>query len=352
MKKFVENTSCILFKANLPENNICVIECDPGQKVLGNKYVSSCDVFFVEQKFEIKGEKRTIKKCINDCLEYSTEYKFVFQSSNEKECLKSCNEDLLKIGNYCYKNSCDKSQHKIYFNPSDQICGESCTSNFYEKLSENSDIYFCISSCDVGQFELEKENSKTECLSECPQDANYIVDGNKCTQTDCSNKLINANKGSYLIYECINYNLCSDGQFNSETNKKCYSICKGNDEGNPFILTIENNDHQITNRKCSDGCSEPYIYYKEDKICLIDYDDLLVEQGTKKCVESCNDNQFKYDNKCWDNYEVIQTDPDNPKFLRYVSPNNECMVHCPEDKKCHPSEGVLKDTHECVENCN
>ena len=341
------DTSCILFKASPAENNICVIECDPGQKVLENKCVTSCPNFFVEQKIEIKGEKRTIKKCINDCQEYSTEYKFVFQSSNGKECLKSCNEDLLKIGNYCYKNSCDKSQQKIYFNPSDQSCGEICTSIFYEKLSDNSDIFFCKSSCNVGQFKLEKENSKTECLSECPQEANYIVDGNKCSQIECNNKLIKANKGSYLIYECINNNLCSDDQFYSETNKKCYSICKGNDEGNSFSLTIENDAHQITNRKCFDGCSEPYIYYKEDKICLKDCNGLLVEQDTKKCVESCNDNQFKYDNKCWDNCPVIETDPDNPKFLRYVSPNNECMVHCPEDKKCHPSEGVF----ECISDC-
>ena len=350
-EKICRDTPCILFKDNSDENKICVTECGTGQKVLDNKCVAanSCSYFFVEQKIEIKGEKRTIKKCINDCQEYSTEYKFIFKSSNGKECLKSCNEDFIKIGNFCYQNNCDKSNNKIYFNPSDLSCDESCTSNFYEKLSDYSDIYICKSSCDFGQFEYEKGSSKTECLSECPEEANYIVDGNKCTSTSCNNKLIKADKGSYLIYECLNNNLCSEGRFYSETNKECYSICKGNDEGNPFSLTTKNADGTIAERKCSIKCIGDYIYYKEDKICLENCDTgLLVEERTNKCVESCNDiNKFLYDNKCWDNCPVIGADPDNPQYLRYELPNKECLTHCPEEKKCHPSEGVF----ECISDC-
>jgi len=348
-EKICRDTPCILFKDNIENPKICVTECGTGKKVLGNKCVDSCENFFVEQKIEIKGEERIIKKCINDCQEYSSEYKFILHSSNGKECLKSFNEDFIKIGNNCYINNCDKSTDKIFFNPSNQVCDTSCPVNsennneYYEKLSDNSDIYICKSSCNLGQFEYEKVEQKIECLSECPQDANYIVDGNKCKSPTNCNKIIKANKGSYLIYECINNNLCSDGQFYSETNNECYSICKGNDEGNPFSLTVES-EGAVVKRICSGACdNNNYKYYKEDKICMKEAcDGLLVEQGTNRCVESCNEiNKFKYESQC------LLNCPSEPQFLRYVSPNNECIQHCPEDKRCHPLEGG----YECISNC-
>ena len=77
-EKICRDTPCILFKEDSADNKICVTECGTGQKVLVNKCVDSCTSnFFVEQIIEIKGEKRTIKKCVNDCLEYSSEYEFI-----------------------------------------------------------------------------------------------------------------------------------------------------------------------------------------------------------------------------------------------------------------------------------
>ena len=57
------------------------------------------------------------------------------------------------------------------------------------------------------------------------------------------------------------------------------------------------------------SCSETYKYYKEDKICLKEVDEcedfLLIKLDTNKCVESCLETQFKYDNKCRDNIIVL-----------------------------------------------
>ena len=85
--------SCILFKES--DSKICVTECGPNQKVDGNKCVDDCPSssfpFFVEEKIEIKGIERTIKKCINtNCQDYSAEYNIIYASSNGKECLKTC----------------------------------------------------------------------------------------------------------------------------------------------------------------------------------------------------------------------------------------------------------------------
>ena len=99
-----------------------------------------------------------------------------------------------------------------------------------------------------------------------------------------------------------------------------FPICKDNDEGNPFSLTIES-EGNIIERKCSSSFSETYKYYIEDKICLKEVDeceDLLIELDTNKCVESCIETQFKYYNKCRDNC------PSGNE--RYISPNNDVWI--------------------------
>jgi hypothetical protein len=73
--------------------------------------------------------------------EYSSEYEFIFQSSFLNECLKTCNEGFIKIGNFYNKNVCDKLNSKIFFNPSDKSFGTNYISGFYEQLSDYSDIY-------------------------------------------------------------------------------------------------------------------------------------------------------------------------------------------------------------------
>jgi len=341
-EKICRDTPCILFKDNTEGQKICVTECEEGKKVSGNKCADSCsENFFVEQKIEIKGLTKTIKKCVSDCLGYSSEYEFIYEnSSNENECLKTCNEGFIKIGHHCYKNVCDKLNLKIFFNPSDKTCDESCSDDYYEKLSDNSDIYICKSACDSEQFKYLKDG-KYECLSECPEEAKYIHQNNECKSDECNNKILKIDKGSYKIYECIDdYNLCSGGGFYSDAHNKCFSICKGNDEGNPFSLTIKN-EGNIIERKCFIKCSGTYKYYKEDKKCLEEgeCEGLLVEHDTNKCVESCNGIQFIYNNECWDNC------PNGHQ--RYISPNNECMDHCPEDKNYHPLEGGF----ECFSGC-
>ena len=99
-----------------------------------------------------------------------------------------------------------------------------------------------------------------------------------------------------------------------------FPICKDNDEGNPFSLTIES-EGNIIERKCSSSFSETYKYYIEDKICLKEVDeceDLLIELDTNKCVESSIETQFKYDNKCQDNCSSGNE--------RYISHNNDVWI--------------------------
>ena len=253
--------------------------------------------------------------------------------------MKTCHEGFYKIGNYCYRN-CEGSNK--YIEPPNYVCSASCSTNFYEKIPGYSDIYICKSNCASGQFKVDDGNSKFECVSECPQGKNHITSDNKC-KVDCGTQLeiIKVQKENYDIYECIVS--CPDDKFYSEVNKRCYSICNGNDNDNPFSLTIEDNTGLITERKCHNSCiyesDDKYKYYKDDKICMKNCN-LLAEDETNRCTETCNNDyyKFKYDGKC------LHECPSDNK--RYLSSNYECIDKCPAYKNHFPQEGF-----ECIDEC-
>ena len=333
--------SCILFKES--DSKICVTECGPNQKVDGNKCVDDCPSssfpFFVEEKIEIKGIERTIKKCINtNCQDYSAEYNIIYASSNGKECLKTCHEGFYQMGNYCFRN-CEGSNK--YIDIPNYTCSSACSTDYYEKIPGYSDIYICKNNCDLGQFKVEY-SGKFECVSECPQGKNHVTSENECKEV-CETtqlKIIKDIKEDYTIYECIA--LCPDDKFYSETNKRCYSICKGNDIGNPFSLTVEDSSGTIIKRKCHNSCiyagDDKYKYYEEDKIC-IETCTLLIEQDTNRCTENCDNDYYKYEY----NGECLHECPNN---MRYLSPNYECIDICPGHKNYFPQNG-----YECIAGC-
>ena len=339
-EKICREESCILFKES--DSKICVSECGLTQKVDGNHCVDDCpstdNPFFVEEKIEIKGIERPIKKCINQkCQDYSSEYGIIYVSSNGKECLKTCHEGFYKIGNYCYRN-CEGSNK--FIDPINYNCISSCSTDYYEKIPEYTDIYICKSNCDSRQFKVSDGNGKFECVSECPQEKNHINSENEC-KDNCGTqlKIIKDEKENYIIYQCID--LCPDNKFYSEENQRCYSICKGNDQ-NQFSLTIEN-DGEIIERKCHTSCIfeeiDTYKYYSEDKICMKECP-LLVEQQTNRCTETCDNDyyKFKYESEC------LHECPDEKK--RYLSSNYECIDICPEHKNYFPQSGF-----ECIDEC-
>jgi len=97
-EKICRSSPCTLFKSEDEEENICVTQCEGNQKIKkengNNMCVNDCgDNYFVEEKIEIRGVQRAIKRCIDiTCQEYSNEYGIIYFSENGKECLKTCNE--------------------------------------------------------------------------------------------------------------------------------------------------------------------------------------------------------------------------------------------------------------------
>ena len=395
--------SCSLFKE--PNSKICVTECEPNQKVdENNACVNSCGgtQFIVEEEIEIKGNKRMIKKCISrTCHDYSSSYQFIYSSNNGKECLKSCHDGLIKIGNFCYDKCVTPN---TFLDPSTPACSDECPGgvNYYEELSDYPGIYICKNSCG-GKFKY-SISGKYKCLSECPPGANHIVSGNECKQNCEPNEkeIIKEIKDSYIIYECISS--CNDNFFYSASEKKCFSICKGNDNNNPFSLSIKDNDGNIIERKCAGSCDNTdhsFNYYnKNDYICK-ESCDLFIEEETNRCTDKCDDEHYKfqYGNQCLrqcpsehnrylrSNFNCIDKCTDPTKFLPQVG--FECISGCEEgqfkeiikdssnqptgeyrcvrsygpnqyyykpDKilidQCDTGHYVIEDTHECIADCN
>ena len=395
-EKICRSTICTIFKSDSTDDaHICVTECPGNKRVDGNKCVNGCpsDKYFVEEKIEIRGVQRTIKKCIDTtCLEYSNDYGIIYFSEAGKECLKVCHEGFYKIENYCYKK-CEGTEK--FLNPEDSKCYEDsshCSGNHYEELLDYPGIYICKSSCETGKFKLKEEAdgvNRYECLSECPSGKHFIK-GNECSD-GCDTgeiEIIKEVKDSYTIYECLPS--CPNNGYYSSTNKKCYSICKGNDRDNSFSLT----ESASGNRKCFSSCDdELYKFYKDDdKVCMINCN-LLEEKVTNRCTENCDNEyyKFKFGGTCIhecpnthkyylkSNYECINRCP--PPTIYLPIEGNECISGCEEgqykklenenyrcvneygdkyyynpDKilkdNCNTNHYVVEDTNECVENCD
>ena len=401
-EKICREESCSLFKAS--ESKECVTQCGQNEKVNENNVcVATCGdtQFIVEEEIEIKGDKRMIKKCISrSCHDYSSSYQFIYYSSYGKECLKSCHEGLYKIGNSCY-NKCEDSNTFLDPSPSNPTCSTSCSTDYYEELLDYPGIYICKSSCG-NKFQIFVD-SKYKCLSECPSNANHITNGNECKPNCGTNEkeIIKEIKDSYTIYKCISS--CNDNLFYSESEKKCFSVCKGNDYLKPFSLSKKDSGGSIIERKCDSSCDNAensFKYYNDNDYICKESCGLLIEENTNRCTDKCNDElyKFQYDRQC-----LRQCPQEHNRYLRSdykcidkcLEPNIflpqegfECISECgegqykeiikngdqptgeyrcvrsyganqyyyKEDKilisKCDEGHYVIEDTHECIEGCN
>ena len=113
----------------------------------------------------------------------------------------------------------------------------------------------------------------------------------------------------------------------SESEKKCFSVCKGNDNLNPFSLSIKVNDRNHIERNCAASCdnTENYFkYYNENDYICKDSCDLLIEEDTNRYTDKCNDEHYKfqYDHKC-----LVQCLEGNKRYLRS---NYKCIDKCPD----------------------
>ena len=360
--------SCELYEGET--SHICVKQCPQGYKVYDNYCIGNCPPDkpnFVESTMSILGENKNINRCILNCNQESTDYKYILKNNNQ--CLKGCLGDFYIVGNFCY-NKCTNG--KNFINPSDYQCKDSCDGyEFYEKLGNYQNIYICKSNAE-GKLYFTTGTPGKELYSECPEGKNFIGKDNECKQecdsTDneelyyeliketpykiykCISSCSNPNKKNYIDKECIDgcpqdYHKVGDKCFlpcpvekpylNEESNE-CVDLCQG--EKKYFIETEDQ-------KKCLKDCTTLYPYFYVAQIdskyyykCKATCSVYIVNEDSNIIAKECLDPSTECPNT-------------GAKFRYEIGNKIECYTVCPNGKyyidDSYDSDEKLKCLDEC-----
>lgn len=248
-------------------------------------------------------------KCYDECPVNS------YFSVADNKCLK-CPENC----NFCSERECIRCKKSYFLNMKDKVCMDYCPIDTILEKKEKGN-YICksckenCSSCDSSLKCLKcKGNTflfEGECLTKCPD--NYLInyENKRCDKKDKSNieKSLSINKvcekGYYLIDDIYCVKQCSDGY--TDKDKKCVLCEKPNE--------------------CK-KCSNLNLNY-----CETCYDNHFGYDG--RCYYNCPKSFFKADNtckKCSNGCEICSNENTCEKCLKgYYYKNGLCVQECGEN---------------------
>ena len=392
--KILLNTKCpLLYSVNSFK---CLYNCDGGKVLPNDVCTTACPSeypYYNNESKTINSKTIYINKCLSQCPEYSLIY--------SKKCIKNCPNDYsFNNKKICYPNC----NHLQKFNLKNGQCEYECPGDkYYEKTTEygTPDIYVCKDLC-LGSKKFIKDEEDPECVTQCPQKNNYILNGNKC-KPSCNTaypyykELPRASGSTYPIYECLKFCPLEDGykyvkydnSYDSIKNKgQCLLACP-----DTFNFIIEG----ILN-ECLSSCPTGYFFdlsnaaspiCKKYNFCVQNtnqkkyyfngtcYDlngcktlkKFFVEDY--KCVDECKINIYKKKTSVTDVFECTYKCGEN----EFIDSRNYCVDECPErenfigkDKKCKAqcdeSEGFYHyyefkksrdnkySIYKCIEKCS
>ena len=370
----------------LPEqfeyNNNCYDECPtPTFKIFENKNKCVEDVpenYFLDNDGIYKQCFNKCKKCnksgndnSNNCDECIDNYKFIIDSlAYENNCYKNCDYNYYFKGTNIYEctqsDECPLQYNKLINNKKkciddckkenlfeyNNLCLEMCPSN--KKIYSEQKL--CLDECLLTQFEF-----NNYCYDDCPENTHKIfIDNYKCIEEVPENFFLDndniykkcfplckkcAQLGNELenkCEKCINdYTFINDPSLNSEN---CYNKCNYYyylDESSKYTCTqfnecpLKYNKLVLQKNKCIDSCINDNDYkYDYNNIC---YEECPENTKTyideKKCLDSCELNQFEYDNKCYNNCDLIS---DGKKIIC------EYITKFPKNNSLYYLDGLIK----------
>ena len=368
------STQCIGTDLNYGDDKICVKNCS------NFKYN------------KIENEKD--KSCVNKC-DITSDYKYSIiddeaLTNEEAIVIKSCSnqcEKYYSLQDYICSSKCIKPN---IFLISDKICNDKCLpGQFANPLTahESNAEYECLSGCKIGLFYYENENI---CMTNCSQ--NYVIQGTqKCIEScdEIKSETSDELEKKYYFYEkwdsssTFKENTCvtecpNDKQYidyNNHCTEKCES--EGYKYYNPNEKKCLNEcptGTKINDYECLSKC--PFDKF-EDKtgICITSCSDskagyLFYYESEKKCLKECNSTDYIYKND--DNsYKCVKTCPKKNDKEMYIN-DKECVENCPDYKKyfigdetttskicmtdCPSSHPILKiddnNDYKCFDSCN
>ena len=283
-------------------NNNCV-ECNNGYifidepEATKNNCYGECQKYYY---FMIDNNKYKYI-CVNNCPK---EYNNLIEP--KKKCVDDCKKDNEYIYEYnkkCFKKCPENT--KTY--EEKKICLDSC----YDELFEYKNI--CYIDCPYNTYRLFE--FRNICVDSIPE--NYYFDTNDNIYKKCYNRCRTCRQyGNDTIHNCDdcieNYMFLQDS-FAIKNN--CYIFCQYYyyfDEDNNYKCTQEkqcpSNHNKLINskNKCIDDCKKDSDYiFEYNNDCLLQCEEnLKIDVDTKHCLENCNDNQIIFNEMCYNDFPV------------------------------------------------
>ena len=415
-KKYETQKLCLdeCYQEQFEYEGICYDNCPSGTyKFFEDRNIC---VNALQENYYLDTQDNIYKKCFNLCKRCNQTGDET--NNNCQECIDNYKflNDTSATPNNCYEQ-CDEY---YYFNETNKyVCTEleQCP-NSYSKLIEAKKK--CIDDCENdGEYIYENDN---KCLKQCPANTKKYEARKLCLE-ECYQNLFeyegicydDCPTGTYRLFQTRNICVATlpDNYYRDSDNiyKKCYNLCQrcsqsGDETNNNCQECIDNykflSDHLATPNNCylecqynyffnaggqytctsSDSCTTPYSKLIEAKTKCIDdcenddeyiyeYDNKCFKQcaGGKKtykaqklCLDECYDNQFEYNNICYDDcptgtYRLFQirnicvdTLPENYYLDNIDKIYKECYSTC---KKCSKAGNETNyNCDECIANYN
>ena len=301
-------------------------------------------------KYKFNITKDSGDRIIYNCFINETNCTTPYYDGDTLECIETCNKNYIKQEDGRCSSKCNNSE---YIDIDNKYCLDNCPNYYYESL-----------------------DGPGKCVNECNFEDIYDVDNNnkKCVK-DCGNRQIKFD------------NLNNQGD---KKVKQCFTITNG-DEKNYFYY----NHIYFTN--CSDTQllfdKTTYLYNESTQNCTEDcsYTNYTFLDGIK-CVESCENSKYFYDNKCLDqceynnytlNLSIINNNIDittdiitgdnfdalnnNIKIIQInineLPKANKCLDNCPigtyidqDFKQCYisscPNGKFINSSLKCIDSCS
>ena len=312
------------------KNNICKKNCEQDD---GTFYY-----LFAQKPIpnSASGSKYNIYKCIDECKDIHDNHILKTKNPNDKQCYKNCPNEYPYLSleeKLCY-DICLSSQVNSFTLKEEKFCDKNCNSNYPYYSLENK---ICINSCNqLGDKKIADYDNK--CVEKCNFDSSYPCELNgKCVDS-CDKRY---SKNDLKCKE-----KCGDNEF-LINEKECDTQC------NKFIFIEEGE------KKCVESCPESHKYYYPDKkICLencYNSDKAIINTNmdNNKCVNDCNEisteneQYFLYRSETF-NPQLYFCKTECPSEANYID-KGECVKYCPDIRKFY----IVSETNlnYCLPDC-
>ena len=304
--------------------------------------------FKYHDNFYIKYEKNGIYEVVESCDDYY--YNKITNGVNSYYCIDNCQ----KVNLYFESGNKQCIPCTKYYDPTNNECLETCTNRInleYAYPTDNTTPQKCLNKCPY-YFETKTNsidscsnpkfiNAKTkECLDNCDTSTQYEFDNfcyPKCT--DPNRNYINSDTNECVL-SCPS-NLKNIIKIATDGQREIF-LCKTSCEDNQFRLED----------KCLDKCPPTHNYIGNNKICRRKEDKCNGDPNGEKYFpinedQVANENDILYN--CTDSCnKAIVTENSNTKNYFYYTSNepNECLEQCKQTYSYY-----LQDEYECKNEC-